>query len=169
MRLRQTPCDYEGYSVQPTVPAPRQPAPSGSVALLLRALAPRPTRRLTPAQRDELIRVVQRRWQTRAACASADPAGWYPADSGRPAPQVFRTCGRCPVRRSCLAVALLWAEDGVWGGTTVNDRRHGYRLLQSGTPVAAVLDQLLQALTTHQPPVEPAVDAAQLETHREAA
>ena len=31
-------------------------------------------------------------------------------------------CSSCPVRRDCLNYALLYKEEGIWGGTTTADR-----------------------------------------------
>ena len=170
MRLRHTLCDNEGNSIQPTQPAPRQPQPSAGVKLLLRALSPSRSTRLTTRQRDQLTAVVGRRWQAEAACASGDPVGWYPSLGAIAPPQVFATCAACPVRRSCLAVALLWSEDGIWGGTTVNDRRHGYRLLATGRAVVEVLDELLDASSSDEgPDAAGSAPAAQSDTRGEAA
>ena len=63
--------------------------------------------------------------------------------SGSARPQVFAVCGRCPVRRSCLAAALLQHEEGVWAGTTEADRRQLYGLLKADVPVNRVLDAAL--------------------------
>jgi hypothetical protein len=52
-----------------------------SCSELLRAVAPTPARALTERQRGELTRLVERRWQQQAACASADPVAWYPENS----------------------------------------------------------------------------------------
>jgi WhiB family redox-sensing transcriptional regulator len=32
-------------------------------------------------------------------------------------------CGRCPVQRKCLQIALEAGEVGIWGGTTTEERR----------------------------------------------
>lgn len=32
-------------------------------------------------------------------------------------------CGTCPVKEQCLRVALRYEEEGVWGGTTTQERR----------------------------------------------
>ena len=98
---------------------------SESCRELLRAVAPTPARALTEDQRGELTRLVERRWQQQAACASADPVAWYPENRAVPPGQVFRICAACPVARSCLAVALLWDEDGIWAGTTPSQRERG--------------------------------------------
>ena len=32
-------------------------------------------------------------------------------------------CGTCPVKEQCLRIALKYEEEGVWGGTTTQERR----------------------------------------------
>lgn len=35
-------------------------------------------------------------------------------------------CARCPIGEQCLAWAMLWREDGIWGGTSPKARtQHG--------------------------------------------
>lgn len=50
--------------------------------------------------------------------------------------QAKGVCGRCPIARSCLRYALdnpLKAVDGIWGGTTPDERR----ALRTGVAVAS--------------------------------
>jgi WhiB family redox-sensing transcriptional regulator len=68
---------------------------------------------------------VESRWQEQASCATADPAAWYPVMGSIPAEQVTRVCAGCPVQRSCLAVALLCNEHGIWAGTNPRQRHEG--------------------------------------------
>ena len=102
-----------------------------------------PTSVLTPAQQHGLTAQRSRGWQRDALCAQADPDAWFPEPSNPAPPQVYTVCGRCPVRRSCLAAALLRHEEGVWAGTTEADRRHLYGLLKADVPVNRVLDAAL--------------------------
>jgi hypothetical protein len=137
--------DHPRQLNQPTIPPGS--AASGlseeSVRELLRAVAPTPARQLTGAQRNQLRRMVGRRWQEQACCASSDPLAWYPGNGSPTYRQVMWICAACPVRRSCLAVALLWNEDGIWAGTSRVQRRDGYRLLRAGVSVLAVVQLLL--------------------------
>ncbi|ONK09492.1 WhiB family transcriptional regulator [Streptomyces sp. MP131-18] len=64
-------------------------------------------------------------WADRAACGQVDTELWFAADTA----QAVAICGRCPVRRACLAAAM--AEEagcgpdrrwGVRGGLTRHDR-----------------------------------------------
>ena len=107
-------------------------------------VAPQPTRRLRSRGRGvELRALVEPRWQEQAACASADPEAWFPRKGRTPVRQVSRICAGCPVNRSCLAVAMLWNEDGIWAGTNPGHRTQGYRLLRHGVSAATVLELLL--------------------------
>jgi len=81
-------------------------------------------------------------WQDGAVCASTDPEQWFPVKGG--SPRLARAvCAECPVRRSCLASALLFAEDGIWAGTTPIHRRAAYQAIGNGDDVDQVLDELL--------------------------
>src|SRR4051794_10863552 len=71
------------------------------------------------------------RWQDEAVCASTDPEQWFPVKGGSPR-LARRVCASCPVRRSCLASALLFAEDGIWAGTTAKHRPSSYRAIGRG-------------------------------------
>ncbi|WP_350279694.1 WhiB family transcriptional regulator [Kribbella sp. HUAS MG21] len=67
---------------------------------------------------------ITRGWRDRAAClGSTDPALTSEEPSiGEQTAAAQTICAACPVRRSCLASALLNDEQGVWGGTTDSDR-----------------------------------------------
>jgi hypothetical protein len=82
------------------------------------------------------------RWQKHAGCASTHPEQWFQAKGGflRLACAV---CAECPVRRSCLATALLFDEDGIWAGTTPSRRRAAYLAISDGVDTTVVLDRLL--------------------------
>ena len=92
--------------------------------------------------REQLTDNVSNGWQDSAACGSVIDDAWFPElcqPSLRSA--AVRRCGRCPVRRSCLAFALAEGEEyGVWGGTT-EVQRDALRIdLADGVAVVDVLD-----------------------------
>jgi WhiB family redox-sensing transcriptional regulator len=66
-------------------------------------------------------------WMSRGACQRADPELFFPIAATGPALQQAEAakavCGRCAVRASCLAYALETMQDGIWGGTTSDERR----------------------------------------------
>lgn len=125
-------------------------SPTDPVGRMLRLVAPRPTRRLGPGGRVGLRALVEHRWQDHAACATGDPESWFPVNGSIPVVEVSRICAACPVNRSCLAVAMLWDEDGIWAGTNAGQRTQGYRLLRLGVSAAAVVELLLaQAKRPH--------------------
>ncbi|GAA2829844.1 WhiB family transcriptional regulator [Nonomuraea rubra] len=69
------------------------------------------------------------RWMTRAACQDADPGLFFPvigdtSQQGQADDQARRICQACPVQPACLDWALRTGEpDGLWGGTTPEERR----------------------------------------------
>jgi WhiB family redox-sensing transcriptional regulator len=95
------------------------------------------------AVRAELRTQIMPGWGQQAACASArfDPDWWFaPADDELQ--MVARdVCDSCPVRRSCLAHALVVNEpDGIWGGLDETERAWLRLAVAEGTRVAAILD-----------------------------
>jgi len=63
-------------------------------------------------------------WRDWAACANHDDPELFFPGTGEVPRDAIRICGECPVRRPCLTYALnLGATEGVWGGTTANQRR----------------------------------------------
>lgn len=68
-------------------------------------------------------------WTRRATCCTepgVKPDLFYPAGRGPAyAAQVTaakEVCARCPVRKFCLTEAMRSGTDGVWGGTTPDER-----------------------------------------------
>lgn len=69
-----------------------------------------------------------RDWVERAACRNEDPELFFPVGSGehakRQAERAGRVCRSCPVLMACLNYALSTnPSDGVWAGTTPQQRR----------------------------------------------
>jgi WhiB family redox-sensing transcriptional regulator len=65
---------------------------------------------------------------SRAACSTADPELFFPISTAGPAArqvaQAKAICARCEIRQACLEYALdAGRVQGVWGGTTENERR----------------------------------------------
>ncbi|WP_067814707.1 WhiB family transcriptional regulator [Actinomadura kijaniata] len=69
-------------------------------------------------------------WSDRAICRGADPEIFFPIGYGAPVLQAQiqaakAICRNCPVVADCLSWALRVGEpDGVWGGTTPEERRY---------------------------------------------
>jgi WhiB family transcriptional regulator, redox-sensing transcriptional regulator len=66
-------------------------------------------------------------WHDAAACRGADPELFFPVGATESAlPRVAaakQVCRACPVQAQCLAWALdNDVADGVWGGTTADER-----------------------------------------------
>src|SRR5260370_35814387 len=67
-------------------------------------------------------------WREDAACRDADPDLFFPIGTTGPALRQIqaarRICRTCPAQTRCLAWALdHGVTDGVWGGTTEDQRR----------------------------------------------
>jgi len=98
---------------------------------------------LTTVVRAELRTQIERGWGDGAACASewVDPDWWFAAADDPDHAAARTICGSCPVRRSCLAHALVVNEPhGIWGGFDETERVWLRLALAEGTRVSAVLD-----------------------------
>lgn len=101
---------------------------------------------------------VRMNWRENAACRDADPDLFFPigtaGNSLRQADEAKRICHRCPAQNQCLAWALEnGITDGVWGGTTENERR-AIRSLDVATPAP------LRLMTSNPAPLVAAEDGA---------
>lgn len=68
-------------------------------------------------------RTVAVDWRSEGLCLRHDPELFFPNAAEDPAP-ALAICRTCPVAGPCLAAALEAGEcDGVWGGTTPDERR----------------------------------------------
>jgi WhiB family redox-sensing transcriptional regulator len=66
-------------------------------------------------------------WRAASACLNADPDMFFPVAAGTAASKetarALRICQGCPVRQQCLDFAMQSGEkDGIWGGTTPEQR-----------------------------------------------
>jgi WhiB family transcriptional regulator, redox-sensing transcriptional regulator len=65
-------------------------------------------------------------WMASGACHGTDPELFFPISAtGRAMAQINSAkavCGRCMVSKNCLSYALLTMPDGIWGGTTREER-----------------------------------------------
>lgn len=83
-------------------------------------------------------------WEASALCAQVDPDLFFPEKGGN-VDDAVKVCQRCDVRQQCLGLALAlqqterWTVLGVWGGTTVNDRRKMRRRVIDATGKERVL------------------------------
>ncbi len=71
-------------------------------------------------------------WRDYAACRDVDPDLFFPlGTSGASLFQIEEAkqiCRTCPVCGPCLRWALESGDDGVWGGTTEDERRQHRQL-----------------------------------------
>lgn len=67
-------------------------------------------------------------WRKAAACSTADPEIFFPVSAVGPSREEIArakaVCAACQVQRQCLQFAITTRQvDGVWGGTTAEERR----------------------------------------------
>ncbi len=69
-------------------------------------------------------------WMALGACHDEDPELFFPIGATGPALRQISAaktvCGRCTVRPACLSHALAIMPDGIWGGST-QEERHAIR------------------------------------------
>ena len=98
--------------------------------------------------RYQLLMRLEAGWRERAACASraVPPLRWFFPDVTHLVPgskkirRARRTCAMCPVRTPCLQVAITEGLEGVWAGTTDQDRER-----VAGRPVDEQVEVLERA------------------------
>jgi WhiB family redox-sensing transcriptional regulator len=81
-------------------------------------------------------------WRTAGACLSADPDLFFPiavgpvavgTAAGNEVSRALRICDGCQVRRQCLDFAIRTGEvNGIWGGTTPEERIRARRAQRRG-------------------------------------
>jgi WhiB family redox-sensing transcriptional regulator len=69
---------------------------------------------------------------SRGACRLVDPDLFFPvaigtAPAARQGEAAKAVCGPCAVRANCLSYALEAKPEGIWGGTTPDERRAARR------------------------------------------
>jgi WhiB family redox-sensing transcriptional regulator len=81
-------------------------------------------------------------WMSRGACRRADPELFFPISDGGAhlVAAAKAVCRVCSVRASCLSFAIENRQDGIWGGTTLDERhalrQHALRHGMTGTTVS---------------------------------
>lgn len=85
-------------------------------------------------------------WRHEAACQHVDPDLFFPIGAGPAAAarerEAKQVCNLCPVRQSCLQWAISTNVDGVWGGTSEQERRSLSRRARTRPAMAAPVDSL---------------------------
>ena len=71
-------------------------------------------------------------WMSSGACLQSDPDLFFPiatvtGPAARQAEAAKAVCAPCAVRASCLSYALEAKPEGIWGGTTPDERRPARR------------------------------------------
>jgi WhiB family redox-sensing transcriptional regulator len=83
-------------------------------------------------------------WMSRGACLQADPGLFFSVEAeaggaARRAAAAKAVCRLCAVRDNCLSYALETRPEGIWGGTTAEERRTARRSAAhpAGQPVTS--------------------------------
>jgi WhiB family redox-sensing transcriptional regulator len=83
-------------------------------------------RQLRAAADDVFADLPDEPWMEDGLCGrSPMPDAWFPGKDWRdPNTQAaMQVCHRCPVHRPCLDYAMTHDVEGIWGGTTTQQRR----------------------------------------------
>lgn len=75
---------------------------------------------------DIIITNNKESWRRQGICSHADPDIWFPgAGQSAQARLAIELCLQRPVRIECLEAALTSEDDerGIWGGTTMKERK----------------------------------------------
>lgn len=84
------------------------------------------------------------RWHPDAACRDLPPHLWLDDYLHTDTSPGIAICRSCPVRRLCLASALVYGDEyGVYGGTTTLERAALARRLRRGATLGQVLASVL--------------------------
>lgn len=90
-------------------------------------------------------------WRSSAACAreGLDPELFFPVSRHGPTEPAKAVCRACPAVRDCLRYAIANDVQGVWGGTTYDERnylreQYGITAEPVTTPLFAEVDRLHQ-------------------------
>ena len=102
-------------------------------------------------------------WREHAACLDEDPNLFFPDGERGHAPMnqmelAREVCKRCPVRLDCLEGAFVQnITDGMWGGTTPEERRS---IKRRGVVTTLTLDDIDRIVATSRPEPEPVIVVA---------
>ncbi len=66
--------------------------------------------------------LIRPAWHLEAACRGMGPALFFAGPGGTPK-AARAVCARCPVVEQCGAHAAENREEGIWAGTSPNDRK----------------------------------------------
>lgn len=91
-------------------------------------------------------------WQQQGLCRQGDPDLFFPEKGDQTAvSEAKKICNLCPVQTECGTWGILYELDGVWGGTSRNERQQlraklGIRLATPGGQYQRAAARRIQAL-----------------------
>jgi hypothetical protein len=62
-------------------------------------------------------------WKDRSACADKELSIFFASPKSDVTTVAISICKTCPVRQECFYEAITYGYDGVWGGSTYDQRR----------------------------------------------
>lgn len=78
---------------------------------------------MVPNERDRAATRTLTTLNTLGACVRhPHPDWWFPERGHDDTDKALLVCDTCPVRVMCREYAQEWEDQGVWGGTTDDDR-----------------------------------------------
>lgn len=105
------------------------PVVEQQVSEVVRPVVPTPAVVMAKASIEKFEEHLAQDWRHKAACADGKtdlelffPPGTRGASNESQIEEAKAVCRNCEVRRDCLATALEGKEQGVWGGTTDEER-----------------------------------------------
>lgn len=67
--------------------------------------------------------MAKQAWKDNAACLGAEASLFFLGRGGSPKRAREQFCDICPVRQACRDYAILYREEGIWGGMTDDERK----------------------------------------------
>jgi len=62
-------------------------------------------------------------WKDQAACVDEDLSLFFAAPKSSNTTIAISICQSCPVRQECFYEGMIYGYDGIWGGSTYDQRR----------------------------------------------
>lgn len=78
---------------------------------------------MVPNSRSRAATRILATLNTHGACVRhPHPDWWFPERGKDDTDKAMEVCASCPVRQMCQSYAQMWDDQGVWGGSTDDER-----------------------------------------------